>query len=89
MVETALKQKTLTYINQLDDKKIQLVLAFAQSLENKNELLKNSKTEEQRIIATKALHELDKTDFQLKTETSLDGRSERAKALWTKYESLS
>ncbi len=89
MVETTLKKKTLSYINQLDEQKVHLILAFARSLTKKNEPLKNSKTEEQKILASKALNELEKTDFHLKTESSMDGRSERAEALWKKYESLS
>ena len=41
-----------------------------------------------RAAAEKALSELEGMTFSPKAETSMDGRAERAQALWRKYESL-
>ena len=41
-----------------------------------------------RVAAEKALSELEGMTFSPKAETSMDGRAERAQALWRKYESL-
>lgn len=40
-------------------------------------------------MAAKALAELESMNFIPNAEVSLDGRKERAEALWRKYESLS
>ena len=89
MVETSLKQKTLSYINQLDDEKMQLLFSFVQTLTNRKEAFTNTKTIEQRREAEKALSELEHINFRLKEKTSLDGRSEKTAHLWEKYESFS
>ena len=41
-----------------------------------------------RAAAEKALPELEGMTFSPNAETSMDGRTERAQALWRKYESL-
>ena len=41
-----------------------------------------------RAAAEKALSELEGMTFSPKAQTSMDGRAERAQALWRKYESL-
>lgn len=84
-----LRQQVMDYVDQLDDEKTELVLVFAQSLTNTKQTLQNSKTPAERIVAAKALAELEAMSFTPKTEISLDGRKERAEALWRKYESLS
>lgn len=89
MATMSLRQQVIDYVDQLDDEKTELVLVFAQSLTNTKPALHNSKTPAERIEAAKALAELENTSFVTKTEISLDGRKERAEALWRKYESLS
>lgn len=89
MAAMSLRQQVIDYVDQLDDEKTELVLVFAQSLTNTKPALQNSKTSAERIVAAKALAELENASFVPKTEISLDGRKERAEALWKKYESLS
>ena len=89
MAAMALRQQVIDYVDQLDDEKTELVLVFAQSLTNTNSSLQNSKTPAERILAAKALAELETMNFTPKAEISLDGRKERAEALWRKYESIS
>ena len=84
-----LRQQVMDYVDQLDDEKTELVLVFAQSLTNTKPTLQNSKTPAERIVAAKALAELETMSFTPKAEISLDGRKERTEALWRKYESLS
>lgn len=66
-----------------------MVLVFTQTLANSSDNLHNSKTPAERIQAAKALAELESMNFIPNAEVSLDGRKERAEALWRKYESLS
>lgn len=89
MAAMALRQQVIDYVDQLDDEKTQLVLVFAKSLTNTKPTFQNSKTPAERMQAAKALAELETMNFTPKTEISLDGRKERAEALWRKYESLS
>ena len=89
MAAMALRQQVIDYVDQLDDEKTQLVLVFAKSLTNTKPTLQNSKTPAERIQAAKALAELETMNFTPKAEISIDGRKERAEALWRKYESLS
>lgn len=62
---------------------------FAKSLTNTKPTFQNSKTPTESIQAAKALAELENMNFTPKAEISLDGRKERAEAMWRKYESLS
>ena len=89
MAAMALRQQVIDYVDQLDDEKTQLVLFFVKSLTNTKPTLQNSKTPTERIQAAKALAELENMNFTPKAEISLDGRKERAEAMWRKYESLS
>lgn len=88
MTETVLKQQAATYVEQLDSDKLNIALVYLKDLaENKTEQT-NSKTEQERIEAAKALAELDQMNFIIK-DSSLDGRKEKTEHLWRKYESLS
>ena len=89
MAAMALRQQVIDYVDQLDDEKTELVLVFAQSLINSNSSLQNSKTPAERILAARALAELETMNFTPKAEISMDGRKERGEALWRKYESIS
>lgn len=89
MSAMALRQEVMDCVTELDDERTQLVLVFARSLAADKKTLSNSKTPLERQEAAKAFAELEQMDFQVKGETSLDGRAERAEALWRKYESLS
>lgn len=89
MVAATLRQQVLDYVDQLDDDRAELVLVFAQSLTNTESALQNSKTPKERILAAKALADLETMNFTPKAEISTDGRKERAEYLWRKYESLS
>ena len=89
MVAMPLRQQVIDYVDQLDDERAGLLLVFAQALTNTNSNLQNSKTPAERILATKALADLETMNFTPKAETSLDGRKERTEHLWRKYESLS
>lgn len=83
MTETALKEKVITYVEQLDSKKMNIALVYLKDLtESKNELT-NSKTEQERMEAAKALAELDQMNFKIK-DSSLDGRKEKTEYLWRK-----
>lgn len=53
MTETALKQKVISYIDDLDSEQTLLVITFIEALPRKNEQLQNSKTPEERAQAKK------------------------------------
>lgn len=89
MAAMPLRQQVIDYVDQLDDERAGLLLVFAQALTNTNSTLQNSKTPAERILAAKALAELETMNFTPKTETSSDGRKERTEHLWREYESLS
>lgn len=89
MAAMALKQQVIDYVDQLDDERTELVLVFAQSLTDSKASFRNSKTASERVLAAKALAELENVNFTPKSATSLDGRTERTEALWRKYESPS
>lgn len=89
MVAMPLKQQVMDYVDKLDDERAEMVLVFMKILTNADENLQNSKLPAERMQAAKALAELETMSFTPKAETSLDGRNERADALWRKYESLS
>ena len=89
MAAMPLRQQVIDYVDQLDDERAEMVLVFTQTLANTSNGLQNSKTPAERIQAAKALAELETMNFTPKAEISLDGRKERAEALWRKYESLS
>lgn len=89
MAAMPLRQQVIDYVDQLDDERAAIVLAFTQTLAKSNPNSQNSKTPAERIIAAKALAELENMDFKPKVDISLDGRKERADYLWRKYESLS
>ena len=89
MAAMPLRQQVIDYVDRLDDERAEMVLVFLQTLANADGELQNSKTPAERIQAAKALAELETMSFTPKAETSLDGRNERADALWKKYESLS
>lgn len=89
MAAMALRQQVIEYVDQLDDERAEMVLVFTQTLANSSDNLHNSKTPAERIQAAKALAELESMNFIPNAEVSLDGRKERAEALWRKYESLS
>lgn len=89
MAAMPLRQQVIDYVDQLDDERAEMVLAFTQTLVNANKNLQNSKTPAERLKATQALAELESMNFTPKAETSLDGRKERSEYLWKKYESLS
>ncbi len=89
MVAMPLKQQVMDYVDKLDDERAEMVLVFMKNLTNADENLQNSKLPAERMQAAKALAELETMSFTPKAETSLDGRNERADALWRKYESLS
>ena len=89
MSAVALKQKAISYLDNLDDEQTFSVIRFIESMPKEKNSLQNSKTPEERVLATKSLAELDKMIFNPKSENSLDGRKERVEALWRKYESLS
>ena len=89
MAAMPLRQQVIDYVDRLDDERAEMVLVFLQTLANADGELQNSKTPAERIQAAKALAELETMSFTPKAETSLDGRNERADALWRKYESLS
>lgn len=89
MAAMSLRQQVIDYVDQLDDERAEMVLVFTQTLANAKSGLQNSKTPAERIQAAKALAELETMNFTPKAEISLDGRKERAEALWRKYESLS
>ena len=89
MAAMPLKQQVMDYVDKLDDERAEMVLVFMKNLTNADENLQNSKSPAERMQAAKALAELETMSFTPKAETSLDGRNERADALWRKYESLS
>lgn len=89
MAATALRQEVIDYVDMLDEGQAQLALVYVKNLVSPKKALSNSKTPQERIEAQKAFEELEKMVFQVKGETSLDGRKERTEALWRKYESLS
>lgn len=89
MAAMPLRQQVIDYVDQLDDERAEMVLVFTQTLASTSNGLQNSKTPAERIQAAKALAELETMNFTPKAEVSLDGRKERAEALWRKYESLS
>ncbi len=89
MSAMALKQKVISYLDNLDDEQTLSVIKFIESMPKEKNSLQNSKTPEERVLAAKSLAELDKMIFNPKLENSLDGRKERVEALWRKYESLS
>jgi hypothetical protein len=89
MAAMSLKQQVMDYVDKLDDERAEMVLVFMKNLTNADENLQNSKLPAERMQAAKALAELETMSFTPKAETSLDGRNERADALWRKYESLS
>ncbi|MBR4323025.1 hypothetical protein [Treponema sp.] len=89
MAAMPLRQQVIDYVDQLDDERAEMVLVFTQTLANSSDNLRNSKTPAERIQAAKALAELESMNFIPNAEVSLDGRKERAEALWRKYESLS
>ena len=89
MAAMPLRQQVIDYVDQLDDERAEMVLVFTQTLANSSDNLRNSKTPAERIQAAKALAELENMNFIPNAEVSLDGRKERAEALWRKYESLS
>ncbi len=86
MAAMPLKQQVMDYVDKLDDERAEMVLVFLQTLANADGELQNSKTPSERIQAAKALAELETMNFTPKAETSLDGRKERAEALWRKQE---
>ncbi len=88
MVETALKQKAIDYIDALDDEQTLRVITFIEALPQKSESLQNSKTRTEQNIAKQALDEFFEMARPSKTETSNENRSEIAKAIWRKYESI-
>lgn len=87
MTETALKQQVITYVEQLDSNKMNLALIYLRDLSESGSKQSNSKTEQERKEAAKALAELEQTNFKIK-DSSLDGRKEKTEYLWRKYESL-
>ena len=89
MAAMPLRQQVMDYVDRLDDERAEMVLVFLKILTNADENSQNSKTPAERMQAAKALAELETMSFTPKAETSLDGRNERADALWRKYESLS
>lgn len=88
MTETALKQKVISYIDDLDSEQTLRVITFIEALPRKNEQLQNSKTPEERAQAKKALDEIFAMSRPAKQEINKDGRKEIAQAIWKKYESL-
>lgn len=88
MTEIALRQQATTYVEQLDSDKLNIALVYLKDLAKTKTEQTNSKTEQERIEAAKALAELDQMDFKIK-DSSLDGRKEKTEHLWRKYESLS
>ena len=88
MAAMPLRQKVMQYVDQLDDEQTLRVITFIETLHRSDAPLQNSKTLAERVAAEKALSELEGMTFSPKAETSMDGRAERAQALWRKYESL-
>lgn len=60
MVETAVKQKAIRYIEQLDDEETLRVIAYIETFPKKEKALQNSKTPEERLAAAKAFKDLEK-----------------------------
>ena len=87
MVATALRQEVIDYVDMLDEEQTQLALVYVKNLASPKQTQFNFQKE--RSEAVKAFEELEKMDFHVKGETSLDGHRERTEALWRKYESLS
>lgn len=87
MVETAIKQKAINYIETLDDEQTLQVITYIEKMPKKKPL-QNSKTPEERAAAQRALDDIFAMSRPEKRKTSLDGRKEIAQALWRKYESL-
>ena len=88
MAAMPLRQQVMQYVDQLDDEQTLRVITFIETLHRSDAPLQNSKTPAERVAAEKALSELEGMTFSPKAETSMDGRAERAQALWRKYESL-
>ena len=86
MAAMPLRQQVMQYVDQLDDEQTLRVITFIKTLHRSDAPLQNSKTPAERVAAEKALSELE--GISPKAETSMDGRAERAQALWRKYESL-
>ena len=89
MSAMALRQKAISYLDNLNDEQTLSVIMFIESMPKEKNSLQNSKTPEERTLAAKSLAELDTMVFNPKPESSLDGRTERVNSLWRKYESLS
>lgn len=89
MVATALRQEVISYVDMLDEAQTQNVLIYVRNLAKPRNIYSDSRSPAERADAIKAFEELEKMDFHVKGETSLDGRKERTEALWRKYESLS
>lgn len=88
MAAMPLRQQVMQYVDQLDDEQTLRVITFIETLHRSDAPLQNSKTPAERAAAEKALSELEGMTFSPKAQTSMDGRAERAQALWRKYESL-
>ncbi len=89
MMETALRQQVITYVDQLDSDKMHIALLYLKDLAEIKPAQHNSKTESELQAAEKALSELDKIRLRLKLNNSFDNDKKIiANAIWKKYESL-
>lgn len=89
MTETALKEKAITYVEQLNSTKINLALVYLKDLAESDFRQANSKTDKERQKAAEAMAELDKIRLRLKLNSSNDDdKKSVANAIWKKYESL-
>lgn len=93
MVETAVKQKAIRYIEQLDDEQALRVIAYIETFPKKESGLQNSKTPEERIAAAKAFADLEKMTSsknadEAKPNEDFNGRKKWLKTFWSKYENL-
>ena len=87
MLDTALKQKAIQYIEELDEEQTMRVITYIEAFPKKKPL-QNSKTPEERRIAIEAFNDLERMSRPA-GEISNNGRDEWIDAFWRKYESLS
>lgn len=93
MVETAVKQKAIKYIEQLDDEQTLRVIAYIETFPKKERGLQNSKTPEERIAAANAFADLEKMTNSKNAEKAnpdedFTDRDRWLKTFWSKYENL-
>lgn len=85
MMETALRQQVITYVDQLDSDKMHIALLYLKDLAEIKPAQHNSKTESELQAAEKALSELDKIRLRLKLNNSFDNDKKIiANAIWKK-----